>query len=119
MSVINREDTINYLMTNMHWHDEYGYTVEDADEKRAIITDLINGVPDADDGWIPVEEKLPDNNTDVLLQFSSNMGVGFYEDGDWAVNTGDGIYSEIGYNEEMPIAWRLLPPAFKSKEDEQ
>lgn len=40
MSLINREDTINYLMTNMNWHDEDGYTVEDAEEKRAIITDL-------------------------------------------------------------------------------
>lgn len=51
MSVINREDTINYLMANMNWYDEDGYIVDDADEKRAIITDLINGIPDADDGW--------------------------------------------------------------------
>lgn len=72
---------------------------------------------EADDGWIPVEDRPPDNNTDFLLQFKSNMGVGFYEDGDWAINTGEGIYSLVGYNEEKPIAWRPLPPAYEPKED--
>lgn len=62
MSLINREDAINYLMTNMNWHDEDGYTVEDAAEKRKIITDLINGIPDADDGWISVEKRLPEEH---------------------------------------------------------
>ena len=45
--LISRQAVIDYLMTNMNWHDEDGYTVEDADEKRAIITDLINGVTSA------------------------------------------------------------------------
>lgn len=70
----------------------------------------------ADDGWIPVEDRPPDNNTDFLLQFKSNMGVGFYEDGDWTINTGDGIYSLVGYNEEKPIAWRELPKPYEPQE---
>ena len=43
--MISRAAAIDYLMTNMGWHDEDGYEVDDADEKRAIITDLVNGIP--------------------------------------------------------------------------
>ena len=45
---IERETAIEYLMTNMGWKDEDGYSVDDADEKRNIITDLISGIPAAD-----------------------------------------------------------------------
>ena len=69
--------------------------------------------------WISLEDRFPDNNMDVLLQFASNMGVGFYEDGDWAINTGDGIYSAIGYEEEKPIAWMPLPAQYIPEGDDK
>ena len=46
--LISRAAAIEYLMTNMSWHDEDGYEVDDADEKQAIITDLVNGIPAVD-----------------------------------------------------------------------
>ena len=46
--LISRDAAIDYLMTNMGWHDEDGYAVDDADEKRAIITDLVKGIPAVD-----------------------------------------------------------------------
>jgi len=46
--LIFRKAAIEYLMTNMGWHDEDGYAVDDADEKRGIITDLVNGIPAVD-----------------------------------------------------------------------
>lgn len=46
--LISREAAIEYLMTNMCWRDEDGYEVDDADEKRAIVTDLVNGIPAVD-----------------------------------------------------------------------
>ena len=46
--LISRAAAIEYLMINMGWHDEDGYEVDDADEKRAIITDLLNGIPAVD-----------------------------------------------------------------------
>ena len=46
--MISRAEAIDYLMTNMGWHDEDGYEVDDADEKRAIITYLVNGIPAVD-----------------------------------------------------------------------
>lgn len=46
--LISRAAAIEYLMTNMGWRDEDGYEVDDADEKRAIITDLVDGIPAVD-----------------------------------------------------------------------
>jgi hypothetical protein len=46
--LISRAAAIDYLMTNMGWRNEDGYEVDDADEKRAIITDLVNGIPSVD-----------------------------------------------------------------------
>lgn len=46
--LISRAAAIEYLMTNMGWHDEDGYEVDDADEKHAIIADLVNGIPAVD-----------------------------------------------------------------------
>lgn len=46
--LISRTAAIEYLMTNMGWRDDDGYEVDDADEKRAIITDLVNGIPAVD-----------------------------------------------------------------------
>ena len=65
--------------------------------------------------WVPLSEKFPQEDEDVLLQFPSNQGVGYYEDGDWMINTGDGIYSMIGYNEEKPIAWMPLPAPYREE----
>ena len=46
--LISRAAAVEYLMTNMGWHDEDGYEVDDADEKREAITDLVNGIPAVD-----------------------------------------------------------------------
>ena len=46
--LISRAAAIEYLMTNMGWHDDDGYEVEDSDEKRKVITDLVNGIPAVD-----------------------------------------------------------------------
>ena len=106
MNLITRKDTIEYLMTNMNWHDEDGYAVEDADEKRAIITDLINGIPDADDGWIPVEKRLPEYGVLVLT----------YNTDDYCLN--HIIDEETGeWFRDGASAWMPLPKPYKPKED--
>lgn len=45
---ISREAAIEYLTLNMGWNDEDGYPVDDWDERKANIADLINGIPAAD-----------------------------------------------------------------------
>lgn len=70
----------------------------------------------AEPQWIPVREWLPSEDEDVLLQFPSNQGVGYYEDGDWMICTGDGICSIVGDMEEKPIAWMPLPAPWKGED---
>lgn len=65
--------------------------------------------------WVLCSERLPDTNRDVLLQFSTNMGVGFWEHNSWGINTGDNIYSEIGEGEVQPIAWMELPEPYRKE----
>ena len=91
----------------------------DSELSRTVQTGL-HILPSAHSpNWIPLSEKFPQEDEDVLLQFPSNQGVGYYEDGDWMINTGDGIYSIIGYNEEKPIAWMPLPQPYEGEDNEQ
>ena len=67
--------------------------------------------------WIPCSKRPPKKLEDVLLQFSHNMGVGFLDDDGWYVNTGDRIYSEVGKDEENPIAWMPLPKQYGGEQE--
>lgn len=48
MMLKDADALLEYLMINMGWHDEDGREVDDWDEKRAIIKDLLDGVPTVD-----------------------------------------------------------------------
>lgn len=96
--LISRAAAIEYLMTNMDWYDEDDYVVDDADEKRTIITDLVNGIPTVDavpvvhgrvlrtDAWphrlycskcyntiVPNEEYVPLHN--MQIKYCPNCGA--------------------------------------------
>ena len=45
--LISRQAAIEYFMINTNWHDEEGYPIDDAEDKRALLTDYFNGVPSA------------------------------------------------------------------------
>lgn len=139
MNMITRKDTIEYLMTNMNWHDEDGYIVDDADDKRTIITDLINGIPDADDGWIPVEKALPEDIRPVIVTWKNTAPASYYQyivgkhftgtachkNGKWywySSTTEDmlaeyGRYDSEEFDEAIEcIAWMPLPKPYEQKE---
>lgn len=42
---ISRKEAIEYFMTNTNWHDEDGYPIDDASEKRKLLEDYFSGVP--------------------------------------------------------------------------
>lgn len=44
---INKADAVKTLM-QMQWHNEDGYTVDDADEKRKYAEDWVNCMPTID-----------------------------------------------------------------------
>lgn len=65
--------------------------------------------------WIPVTEALPEDDTDVLVQFSNNMAVGYYKYSRWGIATGADLYCRIEDYEEKPIAWMPLPEPYRGE----
>lgn len=62
--------------------------------------------------WIPIAEKLPENDNYILLSFS-NVGlpeVGRYEDGRFYVGDDDEPLSKIGI---IVNAWMPLPKCYR------
>lgn len=45
--LINKQDAIDYFVTNVGFHDEDGYPIDDSDELRKIWTDYFDGIPSA------------------------------------------------------------------------
>ncbi len=118
--VISRRDAID-AMTNTLWHypNECYRNLNEYEFAKGLAELGLKSVPSAlpEPHWIPCGERLPDTNRDVLLQFNNNMGIGFWENGEWGVNTGENIYSEIGEGEEKPIAWAELPEPYGGEHD--
>ena len=78
--------------------DEYNAGIKDmAKMTKKIIRKHIN------DGWIPVEERMPDNNEDVLV--TTDMGLiasGYVTHGKWITDQ----------EPDYPIAWRTYPEPY-------
>lgn len=71
--------------------------------------------------WTQVAEKPPKEKQDVLLAFSHNMAVGFWEDilkdgsQTWYANSGNGWFAgtEAPDDDGVPIAWMELPKPYE------
>ena len=69
---------------------------------RELWNDKLN------DGWIPVEERLPDNNENVLV--TTDMGLiasGYIAHGTWITDQ----------EPDYPIAWRPLPEPYRPESE--
>ena len=79
MTLKDADALLEYLMINMGWQDEDGREVDDWDEKRGIIKNLIDGVPTVDavlvkhgrwiDGYCSVCGKSIDYECSVCGQY--------------------------------------------------
>lgn len=72
-------------------------------------------VPDTNVGkWIPCSDRMPGMETDVLLQFSGNMCVGFLtQDNDWKIYSGGCWLTDILEGDLQPTAWMPLPEPYR------
>lgn len=69
--------------------------------------------------WIPVSERLPKYEMDVLLQFTSNMCVGFFHPSEsWIIWSGGDWCTGVLEGDEEPIAWMPLPEPWKEGNNE-
>lgn len=59
-----------------------------------------------ENGWIPVSERLPEDDTTVLVSCKTRIGTTF-------VRTGYYIYGSWHLNCEGVTAWRPLPKPYK------
>lgn len=62
------------------------------------------------DGWISVDERLPDNNKDVLV--TTDVGLitfGYFSHGKWITDQ----------DPDCPIAWQPLPEPYRPERSEE
>ena len=94
---------------NMCTYEENCFS-EDEELCESMVADaiaLIQQLEAAQPKWISVEERLPEENFEVLMLFKHNMAVGFYDgDGEWCANTDDGYHA---YCDGTPTHWMPLP----------
>lgn len=86
------------------------------DSIKAIIHNHIN------DGWIPVEERLPEEKKSVLVQwekYDRHLNVTLtYLDVMWLENEEDVVFETInGIPNGRVIAWRPLPEPYRPEPD--
>lgn len=105
--------------------DEYGM-VDYVNDKPVIAKeqakDIIRKHLSDNNGWIPVEEKLPDTEDYILISFKnfSVPAIGRYEkdeDGSGAFYIGDELETCIRQNLYVN-AWQQLPVPYRSKEED-
>lgn len=56
--------------------------------------------------WTPCGKKKPKVGIDVLIRFEHNDAVGFYSNGSWNINSGNGYYTGLTASEDQPIEWK-------------
>lgn len=119
MSAINREDALNAFRDCYTIHGSEGSWVDIKE-----VAKKIESLPDADDGWISCEDRLPEENHWLGgsgKQFSDNVLVSVInrDDEDEWVDISQTI--DGNWTLELPryckiIAWMPLPKPYQPKE---
>ena len=82
------------------------YKIDNISINGKSIIDIINEQPKTD--WIPCEERLPENDEDVLVQMEDDsMMVDFR-----TASSSGWFWAD---NDDLPIAWQPLPAPYKKE----
>lgn len=110
---MTEQEAIKYI-------ENHGYISDDV--KDMAIKALEKQISKQNDGWISIDERLPDTNDYILLSFSNftNHVVGRYEtdkDGSGAFYIGD--EAETCLSQDLFVnAWQQLPKPYKENVEE-
>ncbi len=79
-------------------------------DRVEMIEAYFNDIPSAD-RWIPCSERLPKENTEVLMSLEWGVDIGEYRNGEW--------HSEWinHYDDGNVLAWMPLPKPWKGEDD--
>ena len=110
---IYREEAIEAVLSDLKLVGDFDL---DRGIKRACIRRAswrIEDVPSADrpQEWIPCSERLPKENTEVLMSLEWGVDIGEYRNGEW--------HSEWinHYDDGNVLAWMPLPEPWKGDDD--
>ena len=95
-------------------------TDEDLEWNRAIdlCTNIINAhIKHMNDGWIPVEERLPEGQTRVICQFDNGDIELLWQDWESDPETLTYLADFSMMAEKKVIAWRPLPDPYLPEKD--
>ena len=112
--LISRQTAIDYFVTNVGFHDEDGYPIEDECELREIWTGYFDGIPSAELHWIPCSERIPEVRQWVLCQCRAGIMdvLRLTEDGSWYKG-----YPNAEYMGGFVVAWMPLPNPYKGDKE--
>lgn len=110
-------------LKNEHWGDDERHLMGKCVEVMCVLAEQIIR-KHMNDGWIPVEKRLPEDNSDsdyyesvIVTLLDGRCAPGVYRNGDkeWWVEAEDG---EKKYTFESDvIAWCPLPESYRPEND--
>lgn len=114
MCRVNAERNRNF--ESMKYFQSLMFATERAE---SIIGDIIRShmdeAKDTNDGWIPVEERLPDKGTYVMCCFDDGAVDALWQN--WKEDKSLLFYADINGEIRKAIAWQELPEPYKPKKD--
>ena len=98
----------------------YGVQMMDDTHRASIIMngmylceEAVRNLPSAQPHWIPVTERLPEDNTEVFVYLFDNQPyIAWICDGHWRTEE-----FEVE-RENEPVAWMPLPEPYKERQDD-